>query len=449
MTAYNKLKATVLAIMTSPCAYAITLEPIHIQSAPGELLYAEMNFSHADMNSSLRVGLAGPEDLVSIGISHQPPEDLNFFARRTGNGTGVIVITSSRPVNQPELNLVIKIDEGSSTRLQHIKTMLKKGTPPPVLSQVSQNEQPLIPQFIVNEKEISLNLPQSTVVQKPAPKPTITNTTNTQSSIAHSKNIQETLVINTVIHSKDQPAPKIAPQVVASAPIEKEKVPAKPVVKQETIEPTPVTKKVEPEKVAVKPEKVKTQPAPIATKKPVKTAEQQHLVRNNESLWSIASQLSAQSKHSIPELMQQIKDNNEHAFVGGDMNRLQQGVTLNLDGIQQPRQSQTKASQPQKAIPSAKTKYRINEAEMSLVAEHAQDSAQGTAKKNTQVNQTSSELSSKVMTARQKTVKLQKNVTDLELGLRQKDQRIQVLNTRLAQLQQQLKQQEQAKAQKH
>ena len=53
------------------------------------------------------------------------------------------------------------------------------------------------------------------------------------------------------------------------------------------------------------------------------------------------------------------------------------------------------------------------------------------------------------MTARQKTVKLQKNVTDLELGLRQKDQRIQVLNTRLAQLEQQLKQQEQAKAKKH
>ena len=46
------------------------------------------------------------------------------------------------------------------------------------------------------------------------------------------------------------------------------------------------------------------------------------------------------------------------------------------------------------------------------------------------------------MTSREKTVKLQRNVTQLELALRQKDQRIQLLNARLAQLQQQLKAQQ-------
>lgn len=447
MTAYNKLKATILAIMTSPCAYAITLEPIHIQSAPGELLYAEMNFSHADMNSSLRVGLAGPEDLVSIGISHQPPEDLNFFARRTGNGTGVIVITSSRPVNMPELNLVIKIDEGSSTRLQHIKTALKKGAPPPVMAQVTQNEKPLIPQLVVNEKEIGLNLPETAIHQPQVKTPVGVTTPPVQGSIANSKNMKETLAISTVIHGKDQPAPAVVAQVLTPPPVEKESNSTTPLAPQKVLDKKPVEQK--PQTTAkdskAKPDTTTQKPT---TKKPVKAGEQQHVVRSNESLWSIASQLSAQSKHSIPELMQQIKDNNEHAFVGGDMNRLQQGVALNLDGIQQPRQSKPVTTKAQKPI-SGKAKYRINEAEMSLVAEHAQDSAQGISKKNTQVNQTSSELSSKVMTARQKTVKLQKNVTDLELGLRQKDQRIQVLNTRLAQLEQQLKQQEQAKAKKH
>ena len=43
------------------------------------------------------------------------------------------------------------------------------------------------------------------------------------------------------------------------------------------------------------------------------------------------------------------------------------------------------------------------------------------------------------MTSREKTVKLQRNVTQLELALNQKDHRIQLLNTRLAQLEQQLK----------
>ena len=79
---------------------------------------------------------------------------------------------------------------------------------------------------------------------------------------------------------------------------------------------------------------------------------------------------------------------------------------------------------------------------MSLVAENQHDSGQLSANQNTEHNQTSKELSLKVMTAREKTVKLQRNVTELELALNQKDHRIQLLNARLAQLQQQLKAQQ-------
>ncbi|MEZ2174495.1 hypothetical protein QUG83_18780, partial [Acinetobacter baumannii] len=78
----------------------------------------------------------------------------------------------------------------------------------------------------------------------------------------------------------------------------------------------------------------------------------------------------------------------------------------------------------------------------SLVAENQRDSGQVSANQNTERNQTSKELSLKVMTAREKTVKLQRNVTELELALNQKDHRIQLLNARLAQLQQQLKAQQ-------
>ena len=53
------------------------------------------------------------------------------------------------------------------------------------------------------------------------------------------------------------------------------------------------------------------------------------------------------------------------------------------------------------------------------------------------------------MTSREKTVKLQKNVTQLEVALQQKDHRIQLLNTRLAQLQQQLKAQQVEKKPTH
>ena len=53
------------------------------------------------------------------------------------------------------------------------------------------------------------------------------------------------------------------------------------------------------------------------------------------------------------------------------------------------------------------------------------------------------------MTAREKTVKLQQNVSQLVSALQQKDHRIQLLNARLAQLEQQLKQQNQANKPTH
>ncbi len=45
MTVYNKLKIAILTILATQTIHAITLEPLQVMSAPGDLLYAEMNFS--------------------------------------------------------------------------------------------------------------------------------------------------------------------------------------------------------------------------------------------------------------------------------------------------------------------------------------------------------------------------------------------------------------------
>ena len=68
--------------------------------------------------------------------------------------------------------------------------------------------------------------------------------------------------------------------------------------------------------------------------------------------------------------------------------------------------------------------------------------------KSTQQSQNNTELAVKVMTTR-KTVTLQRNVTKLNQTLSLKDQRIQLLNARLAELQQQLQAQQQTHKQKH
>ncbi|MEZ7923913.1 MAG: hypothetical protein QMB80_11255, partial [Acinetobacter towneri] len=117
MTVYNKLKIAILSILASQQMYAMNVDPIQIQSTAGELLYAEINFRQSNINEPIDVSLATAEDLMSIGASHRPPGHLNFFTRRNGNGTGVITITSSRPLTESELNIVVKIKEGNATRL--------------------------------------------------------------------------------------------------------------------------------------------------------------------------------------------------------------------------------------------------------------------------------------------------------------------------------------------
>ena len=145
--------------------------------------------------------------------------------------------------------------------------------------------------------------------------------------------------------------------------------------------------------------------------------------------------------------MQQIKAQNSHAFIQGDVNRLRQGVALNLSAAvdQGPQKTATVKTAPNSTQASGRAKYRLNQAEMNLVADNEQDSTQVSAKHSTKQDKSTAELSLKVMTAREKTVKLQQSVTEMELALRQKDQRIQLLNARLAQLQQQLKERENAK----
>ena len=514
MTVYNKLKLAILAIVASQNIYAINVDPVQIQSAPGELLYAEMTFRQSDINLPIEVSLASPEDLMSIGASHQPPGHLNFFTRRSNNGTGVITITSSRPMTERELNIIVKIKEGNAARLQHIRTPLQAKTDL-LKASLKQNERPLAPVVVVSEKDIALNLPVSShystaasaasnkppVLEKPlalqrtAP-PVLSNISIPKTAFAPavmtSSPAIQAQAIAPVLKSEAVTAPDIqAPVKTAAALSDSVKTsqatlasPA-PAAASTTNKPTstipanqsasapnkanmqkaveshsdhqtassdPLVKKFAEEqarKSTGSANPVKT-PAPVTTKaSPVKATPNQtqptYVVQSNESLWGIASRIAQQQQRPVNEVMQQIKKDNEHAFIGGNANRLRKGAALNLNTTH-PTPAPIKVTAAKQtelpSKPTGKTKYRLNQAEMSLVAENQRDSGQVSANQNTERNQTSKELSLKVMTAREKTVKLQRNVTELELALNQKDHRIQLLNARLAQLQQQLKAQQ-------
>ncbi|EXR11271.1 hypothetical protein J671_3239 [Acinetobacter sp. 1130196] len=453
MTAYNKLKIAIFTIMSSPCVYAITLDPIQIQSAPGELLYAEMNFQQADPNTPLQVSLATQEDLNSLGVTHQPPGNLNFYTRQNGQGSGVIVITSSRPIIDPELNIVVKVSEGNATRLQHIKTVLK----PSPIKKVAANESPLSPQFIVNEKDIALNLPEST---RYTPAETATPVAETT---ANERNLNISTGTAPALNNSapttpftEKPATQAPQQTITAMSTEPSVVDKQSVAPLKTSSDNKATtvKKVAQSKPAQqknllskntqKKQKISTYKGPAPTGK--------YVVQRNESLWSIANRIAAQTKQPVAKVMRDIQAQNRHAFIQGDVNRLRQGISLNLTAANTAKAPHTKpkSTEANLAKPtSGRAKYRLQQAEMSIVAENSPNSNHGSAKKSTQQGQNNTELAVKVMTTREKTVTLQRNVTKLNQTLSLKDQRIQLLNARLAELQQQLKAQQQTHKQKH
>lgn len=449
MTVYNKLKIAIFTIMSSPSIYAITLDPIQIQSAPGDLLYAEMNFQQADPNATLQVSLATPEDLSALGVTHQPPGNLNFYTRQNGQGSGVIVITSSRPVIDPELNIVVKISEGSATRLQHIKTVIK----PSSIKKTENNESTLSPQFIVNEKDIALNLPESTRYASPTSAST-TNNSNGEHSLSINSGTAPAINTNSSNTLSANPSTQVAQQVTtATTPEQTEIKPTSAKTPTNNSPKTPV-KNLTAQKKSVPQKALNQNPAKKQSLSSYKgpASSGKYVVQRNESLWSIANRIAAKTKQPVAKVMHDIQTQNRHAFIQGDVNRLRQGIALNLahSPAAKPQQNKSKTDIAHTAkSTSGKAKYRLQQAEMSIVAENSQNSTHGSAKKSTQQSQNNTELAVKVMTTREKTVTLQRNVTKLNQTLRLKDQRIQLLNARLAELQQQLQAQQQTHKQKH
>ncbi|WP_202745037.1 FimV family protein [Acinetobacter pittii] len=449
MTVYNKLKIAIFTIMSSPSIYAITLDPIQIQSASGDLLYAEMNFQQADPNATLQVSLATPEDLSALGVTHQPPGNLNFYTRQNGQGSGVIVITSSRPVIDPELNIVVKISEGSATRLQHIKTVIK----PSSIKKTENNENTLSPQFIVNEKDIALNLPESTRYASPTSAST-TNNSNGEHSLNINVGTAPAINTNSSNTLSANSSTQLTQQVTtATTPDQTEIKPTSAKTPTNNSPKTPV-KNLTAQKKSVPKKALNQNPAKKQSLSSYKgpASSGKYVVQRNESLWSIANRIAAKTKQPVAKVMHDIQTQNRHAFIQGDVNRLRQGIALNLahSPTAKPQQNKSKTDIAHTAkSTSGKAKYRLQQAEMSIVAENSQNSTHGSAKKSTQQSQNNTELAVKVMTTREKTVTLQRNVTKLNQTLRLKDQRIQLLNARLAELQQQLQVQQQTHKRKH
>jgi pilus assembly protein FimV len=337
MNIYKKLYFSMLAFFCTQHSNSLAIDPIEIRSSINDLLYAEIKFTQAQPNSRLKVSLANQQDLDSMDVKHKRPDQLNFFIRYHNNNTGIITITSTYPVTNPELNMVLKIEEGHNIRLQHIQLNLTQDTNRAHFASILLSpEQPLSPLIIKNENDISIH--SQTYIH-------VNNSSNHLPNLFKTNVFQQNFKQDQpLIISKSLPPTlnKITPQsamamtllsssVINNLPLPNQQPDEQRLIISKTLPPLLNTaySQVNLYKTSAVIEKQLSQSKPInhqiSTHLP-----RTYIVKKNESLWDIAKQFSIQGNKFTSQMMQKIYIHNRNAFVQGNINKIKQGSILNL-----------------------------------------------------------------------------------------------------------------------
>ena len=282
------------------------------------------------------------------------------------------------------------------------------------------------------------------VSQQQTPSQTATTKPNNTNTVASSPKGE--LNINVTRRDASQPVTKAEPVKTAKnvSSVAQQSTAKVTASSKTTTQPKPVAEKAKVKATSVK--KVQKQTPPRNA-----NAQEKHKVQANESLWGIANQIAKQESVPIQQVMKQIQENNKHAFINGNANQLKQGAILSLNyQYQAPTEKPkvtTQSTPPKKpeattastASPAAKKAEKQSQAHMSIVAGDSRGTTQGSKKAKGIDKKVSNELTVRVKQARQSALGLQNNVRQLDRDLVAKENRIALLNARLAELEQQLK----------
>ncbi|MEB3753065.1 hypothetical protein [Acinetobacter sp. MD2(2019)] len=395
----------------------MSFDRVNIQSTQGQLLYAEIPYTNATGSQPVQASFASNDDLDHLDELNASENNLNFFVRQTGPSNGVIVVTSNRPINSKQISLAVKVQDGDGTYIKQIKDSLSNSTSTPNLA-TNSAEKALLPQ-VVTEKDIQLNLPTSTAYTSATP--------SNQTALLPATNNTAAQQTVKATEPPSAPASKNQPQTTTLSKPNSTAAKSSPRA-------TPSAVKPKPQKQAAK-----KNSAPVPNKNTVR----HYTVKSQDTLWNIAAQIAANTHQPIHMVLKQLKAQNEQAFVRGNINRLKQGATLNLNMSSAVRSAK---SAPRQNL--AATRYRLDNDQMSIITDN-QDNVTNHANPKNGQNLKNNTNKEQLMLVRQNTLAIQKQVTQLDFALQQKNHKLDLLNARLAQLQQQLKQRQAANKQQH
>jgi pilus assembly protein FimV len=121
-----KLSMLLALALGSTQAAAMELGQIQVKSALGQPLLAEIpvNTSSPAELQNLTAQLASAADAAQAGVAAGPTVPLQFAVIDGANGHKVIRITSSAPVNDPYLDLLVEVNNAAGKSLREFTILL-------------------------------------------------------------------------------------------------------------------------------------------------------------------------------------------------------------------------------------------------------------------------------------------------------------------------------------
>jgi len=388
------------SVLLPSFSHALTVGQLQVRSALGEPFEAELIVSEigATDPKQLAASLASDSDFNQLGIQRDAySAGLQVTHRLDARGRMVVSVRSNKPLTEPFVDVVVKIQDGNNTRLQHLTALVD------------------IPK--TRQANPLPNLP--------------TGSSKTGFTELAAKTVQQ--IPDMPKSNKPAPATLQAQQEKPLIPIQGEP----PELKMPSSTPEPV---LSAEQQARAP---------------------RYVVQANDSLWQIASRLQSSHQQPVNQLMTQIRQLNPTAFRRGDPNQLKQNHNLMLPPLPTPVQDMlAQQAQPQPAPPAAKPvaaktvtaapkpvqavtrRGRLPNAEMILLAPNQAGLATGNntqTGRNAGIQPFSRDLLQRVGQARRHTASLRQEVIELDAQVTANDQKIAMQNAKIAELQQRLK----------
>jgi pilus assembly protein FimV len=315
------LSVAISLALASNAAWSLGLGQLQVKSGLNQPLVAEIPIiaSSPGEIENLEVRLASPEAFERVGLVRptHSTANLSFSVGKNARGQSVVLITSSGKFVEPFLSFLIEADWGRGTVTKEYTALID----PPYIAKaiIRPLEAPTVAVAPTQVAPVAAPLPMENTIKltppaesAPAPQPMVE---------APNTALEPGVPVTTVTDSQELPPEMPTPAPVAAIETQAEPAPS-PVVAEATPAPTPM-----PAPVMAAPEAAPVQAIELEPNK------EYGPVAAGETLSKIAGKLNPDADNvSIRQMMMALLKANPDAFIDDNVNQLKRGAVMRIPG---------------------------------------------------------------------------------------------------------------------